>query len=91
MVILHLYPVVYSKARTIGEAKKNLKAYPEQGVNCPQAFKYSMEFYMTPGGPVGTLSEYEADTFVIHYGGKAVSDLLYVKKVGNKFISCSKI
>jgi hypothetical protein len=46
---------------------------------------------MTPGGPVGTLSEYEADTFIIHYGGKAVSDLLYVKKVGNKFISCSKI
>jgi hypothetical protein len=98
MKALHLYPVVYSKAKTTGEAKKNLKAYPEQGVNCPQAFKHSMEFNMTPGGSVGTLSEYasDGDMFIIHYeweqvGKKTVPDLLYVKKVGNKFIPCSKI
>lgn len=71
--IIHLQPVSYSKTHTMDEVLKNLLAYPEQGTNTEQAFKYSMEFveYQKPESPVGTLSEYVAETpgcviFVLH-------------------------
>lgn len=84
---LHLYQTIYSKTKTAEKALKNLLAYPEQGVNCPKAFKHSMEFTLKRGMgySVGTLSEYrnDADIFVLHFMDKSS---LNVIKQDNKFI-----
>jgi len=85
MKTLHLYQTIYSKTKTCDKAIENLTAYPEQGVNCVQAFKHSMEFTMKPGmgQMVGTLSEYknDADIFVLHFTDGTVT----AKKQDNTF------
>jgi hypothetical protein len=92
MKTLHLYRTIYSKTKTCDKAIENLKAYPEQGVNCVKAIKHSMEFTMKPGmgQMVGTLSEYknDADIFVLHFTDGTVT----AKKQDNTFhtVNCSK-
>lgn len=86
MKTLHLYQTIYSRTKTAQKAIDNLKAYPEQGVNCSKALKHSMEFTMKPGmgQMVGTLSEYknDADIFVLHFSDKTT---VTVKKQNDTF------
>jgi len=66
---LNLFVVIYSKVKTVNEAKQCLKTYPEQGTNNRLAYLFSIEFRTHLGGPVGTLSEYknDADEFLLHF------------------------
>jgi len=84
MKVLNLYIANYSKTKSVAKAIDNLKNYPEQAVNTPAAFLYSMEFRTRPDGSVGTLSEYsqDADEFILHFQDGTIT----IKKDGDKFI-----
>lgn len=58
MKITHLYPASYSQKKTVNAVINCILQYPEQDVNTPPAYEYSVEFITSPGSPVGTLSEY---------------------------------
>lgn len=61
MKTIKLQPVNYSKAKTITDVINCILHYPQQGVNNPQAFEYSVEFVEVNGksSRPGTLSEFD--------------------------------
>lgn len=60
MKTIKLKPTYYSKAKTITDVINCILHYPQQGVNNPQAFDYSIEFVEVNGSDTrpGTLLEY---------------------------------
>lgn len=60
MKTIKLQPANYSNAKTITDVVNCIQHYPQQGVNNPSAFKYSVEFVEVDGSSTrpGTLLEY---------------------------------